>query len=125
LELYYGDDWFFWQHRLRGRCCLALDMWVKSGEHAGLPVAHHSGFTNLHPALEAFLGEPKEDIARRDHAAARRYFKIDPKFRANTDEARRVGYTGPTMGLLPEVMRGKVDIVGLKPEVVRGAPSAV
>jgi predicted O-methyltransferase YrrM len=76
LTIFYGDDWFFWQHRTKGRCCIALDVQVKSGgdlpEHEGFDGL--SGWTCRHPNLTGLLGEPIEEIEKREHVIADDYF---------------------------------------------------
>jgi len=73
LSIYFGDDWFYWHHRYKGRCAMALDVLIKTG--FDFPEREHmSGYTCHHPDVDVFLGEPLLVAARRDFVAARKYF---------------------------------------------------
>jgi hypothetical protein len=73
LSIYFGDDWFYWHHRYKGRCCVALDVLLKTG--FDFPDREHmSGYTCHHPDIETFLGEPLIEVARRDFVVAPKYF---------------------------------------------------
>ena len=77
LSIYYGDDWFYWNHAARGRCCLPLDMAFMTGMDVPmLGVSEVSGWTGAQPGFNAFLGEPLQGIADRDREAARRIFRM-------------------------------------------------
>ena len=97
LSIYFGDDWFYWHHRYKGRCCMALDVQLKTGWDLGRD--HMSGYTCHHPDAEAFLGEPLFDIARRDFVAAKRYFAF-PADTRREEEKQFAEATKPAVGLL-------------------------
>ena len=96
LGIYFGDDWFYWHHRYKGRCCVALDVQIKTGWDLGRD--HMSGYTCHHEGIEAFLGEPLFTAARRDFVAARKYFVFPPDDRM-PQEKQFPEATKPAIGL--------------------------
>lgn len=80
LQLLFGDDWFYWHSRSRGRCGTARDVRVLSGnELAHLPGFENllwSGFSTQHKDVEKILGTTLLASNMRDHIAYVNYFHV-------------------------------------------------
>lgn len=94
LAIYFGDDWFYWWHRYRGRCCMALDVLIKTGWDLGRE--HMSGYTCHHPDIETFLGEPLLDAAKRDFRVAPKYFTFTADTRTEDEKVFAEAVRPPT-----------------------------
>lgn len=109
MEIYYGDDWFYFQMYQRfGVASTAMDVAVETGSDVqSLRSTEPDGWTTWHPRIEEFLGEAVADVAQRDHANAGRYFarnEVSPLDFPEDSLPRRMGWRGAPLALHTEVI---------------------
>lgn len=101
LEVMHGDDWIYWWHRAVGKACVCTDATFLTGADVGLPGVNSYSVDS--EEIDAFFGESRYAVYRRDHKAARRYFLLPARV-PDVPSARRVDFCGVPHGLRPEVL---------------------